>query len=61
MAANATITTLKDPLTGAVCAYDTEARNPLATANTKALVEGNLVYDKDTVGPTEIIIEDSKE
>lgn len=54
MAINANISNFKDPVTGISYTYDMESRNPLADKNIKKAVEGELVYDKDTNGPTEV-------
>jgi hypothetical protein len=51
----ANISNFKDPVTGVSYSYDMESRNPLADKNIKKAVEVDLVYNKDTNAPTEVI------
>lgn len=40
---------------GVSYSYDKESRNPLALKNIKKAIEGDLVYDKDSRGITEVV------
>lgn len=54
----ANIAHFEDPVTKVSYSYDMESRSPLADKNIKKAVEGELIYDKDTKGPTEVVDND---